>query len=290
MTMRNIILAASVAAALGLPPAALAQSQGEGASMQNGSAQVDSLRGAAIALRDALSGLADEAPGQWRDKATDQATDALHATNNAIAALSAGYRDEKAKAKEREKASSQQAHASNRQQASNVQQASNLQQASNGQQVSSGKPGEARQLASNEQPQVSSDQQGNNGDEAAATSRSEAVPAVPQGEGEYALLVVPSGATLDSEVANGCWARVYSDTNFRGTAVTFVGNVEVPGLNSPLGSDHESLIVGPGAALVANSPQQTITIHPNQRLADLHSTQPDNMFGTLRSVRLACVG
>ena len=106
------------------------------------------------------------------------------------------------------------------------------------------------------------------------------------------LLVVPAGDTLDANVADGCWARVYSDTNFRGEALTFVGNVEVPGVDSALGqgAGYESLIVGPGAALIAGTGQQTITIHPNQRIPDLGSTQPDNMFGTVRSVRLACMG
>jgi hypothetical protein len=93
-------------------------------------------------------------------------------------------------------------------------------------------------------------------------------------------------------VAGGCWARVYSDTNFRGEALTFIGNVEVPSVNPSLvqGGGHESLIVGPGAALVASTPRQTVTIHPNQRIPDMGNTQPDNMFGPVQSVRLACVG
>lgn len=109
------------------------------------------------------------------------------------------------------------------------------------------------------------------------------------------LVLLPVQLASDEKLANGCWVRFYDGQNFRGSSLTLAGPVEMPQMH-PAGNvwrDWESAVVGPKARVTTfddeNFRQRTASLTPGQRIADLRD-QKLGWFDEVHSARVACTG
>jgi hypothetical protein len=107
------------------------------------------------------------------------------------------------------------------------------------------------------------------------------------------IVLVPFAYGTDEKLANGCWARLYQDENFRGDLLSVVGPVDIP--NSRVagfewGRRFDSVIVGPKATVTAydnhDFRQKTATFKPGQKVPDLDEKM--GFFQNIRSLKVAC--
>lgn len=110
------------------------------------------------------------------------------------------------------------------------------------------------------------------------------------------VIVVPAWFATDPNLANGCWARLYDKTDFRGTLFPLVGPVNIPSNRAgfitgfELGRNYDSLMVGSRATLTVwdkdDYQNRSTTFGPGQAIPDL-----DRRMGgmeEIRSMRLTC--
>lgn len=98
---------------------------------------------------------------------------------------------------------------------------------------------------------------------------------------------------MDERLANGCWARLYTDENFRGEVLSVVGPVDIANASVggfEWGRRFNSIVVGPKATLTAydndNYQQRTATFRSAQRVQDLDEKM--GFFENIRSLRVVC--
>lgn len=119
----------------------------------------------------------------------------------------------------------------------------------------------------------------------------------PAGADETPLvIVVPTWFANDPNLANGCWARLYDKTDFRGTVFPIVGPVNIPSNRAgfitgfEMGRNYDSLQLGSRATLTVwdsnDYKNRSTTFGPGQSIPDL-----DRRMGAteeIRSMKLTC--
>lgn len=113
-------------------------------------------------------------------------------------------------------------------------------------------------------------------------------------ENPIKLPVILSLTTKEYIDGTGCWAKIYDGYDFKGRALTLVGNQALPNLEfAPLGTDWEGTIdsveTGSNAKLILfkdeNYKDKKRELKPGERIANLHKT----VFSEgVESVRLEC--
>jgi hypothetical protein len=96
--------------------------------------------------------------------------------------------------------------------------------------------------------------------------------------------------------SNGCWARLYDSTDFKGNQLSLVGPVDMPNMRTAFGTDwsgqFDSLQVGPKATLTVydneNYAQKAATFKPGQKVQDLDEKM--GTFEQIRSAKISCAG
>jgi hypothetical protein len=110
------------------------------------------------------------------------------------------------------------------------------------------------------------------------------------------IVLVPVQVASTDSFSNGCWARLYDSTNFRGNQLSLVGPVDMPNMRTAFGTDwsgqFDSIAVGPKARLTVydneNYGQKAATFKPGQKVADLDEKM--GFFENISSVKVACTG
>jgi hypothetical protein len=110
------------------------------------------------------------------------------------------------------------------------------------------------------------------------------------------IVLVPVQVASSDSFSNGCWARLYDSTNFRGNQLSLVGPVDMPNMRTAFGTDwsgqFDSIAVGPRARLTVydneNYAQKAATFKPGQKVADLDEKM--GLFEDISSVKVACTG
>lgn len=110
------------------------------------------------------------------------------------------------------------------------------------------------------------------------------------------IVLVPMVVASAPDFSNGCWARLYDSTNFRGNTLSLVGPVDMPDMRTAFGTDwsgqFDSVEVGPKARLTVydneNYREKAATFKPGQKVADLDEKL--GFFEDISSVKIACTG
>jgi hypothetical protein len=110
------------------------------------------------------------------------------------------------------------------------------------------------------------------------------------------IVLVPVQVASSDSFSNGCWARLYDSTDFKGNQLSLVGPVDMPNMRTAFGTDwsgqFDSIAVGPKATLTVydneNYKEKAATFKSGQKVADLD--QKMGLFENISSVRVACKG
>lgn len=111
--------------------------------------------------------------------------------------------------------------------------------------------------------------------------------------GAPVVVLVPVAIANTDQYANGCWARLYDSTDFKGNQLTLVGPVDMPdmaqfGIN--WAGQFDSVAVGPKATLTAydaqNYQDKAQTFKAGQKVSDLDEKM--QMFESIQSVKVSC--
>lgn len=118
----------------------------------------------------------------------------------------------------------------------------------------------------------------------------------PPGDDTPIVLVVPTSMATDPTLANGCWARLYDSTDFRGTLFPIAGGVSIPNNRAgyitgfEMGRNFDSLMLGAHASLTvwdeANYRNRSTTFGPGQAIPNLDSRMGN--MEEIRSLKLTC--
>lgn len=112
---------------------------------------------------------------------------------------------------------------------------------------------------------------------------------------EMVFMLVPIAvATKDNSMKSGCWARIYSGTNYTGDTMTLTGPVSLADMSGPFGLNWDdkvdSLEMGPKATLTVFDNEgfrdQVGLFKPGQKVADISKRL--GFFDEFASVRLSC--
>lgn len=109
----------------------------------------------------------------------------------------------------------------------------------------------------------------------------------------YMLIPVEVAAKADT-MKSGCWARIYSNTNYTGDTLTLAGPVSIADMDGPFGMNWddkvESIELGPKATLTVYDNEafrdQVAQFKPGQKVADI--SRPLGFFDEFASVRMSC--
>lgn len=126
--------------------------------------------------------------------------------------------------------------------------------------------------------------------------RSGAASGASAGANSPMIVLVPMVVASSPDFSNGCWARLYDSTNFKGNTLALVGPVDMPNMRTAFGTDwsgqFDSIAVGPKARLTVydneNYGEKAATFKPNQKVADLDEKM--GFFENISSVKVACTG
>lgn len=108
-----------------------------------------------------------------------------------------------------------------------------------------------------------------------------------------ALIVVPIAAATADTMNNGCWARFYSERDYRGEVLALSGPVSLPNMGrvQPFWGEADSVVIGPKARVTTydndNYRDQTAVLASNQRVNDLRDRLRWNEG--IDSVRVDCM-
>lgn len=110
------------------------------------------------------------------------------------------------------------------------------------------------------------------------------------------IVLVPMVVATAPDFSNGCWARLYDSTDFRGNTLALVGPVDMPDMRTAFGTDwsgqFDSIAVGPKARLTVydneDYGEKAATFKPGQKVADLDEKM--GTFENISSVKVACTG
>ncbi len=108
------------------------------------------------------------------------------------------------------------------------------------------------------------------------------------------MLVPIAIATKDNSMKSGCWARIYSGTNYSGDTLTLTGPLAIADMSGPFGLNWDdkvdSVEIGPKATLTVFDNEQfrdqVAQFKPGQKVADI--SKPLGFFDEFASVRLTC--
>ena len=113
----------------------------------------------------------------------------------------------------------------------------------------------------------------------------------------YGVLVVPLHYASNDRLADGCWVRLYENPEFGGSNLTLVGPVDVADLKRTAAHDWngvDSLVVGSAARVTAYENEsfrdKAVTIDAGKRVPHLRNKDEVSYLGRLESVRVACTG
>ena len=137
------------------------------------------------------------------------------------------------------------------------------------------------------------------GAEQAATTQAQATPPVRQAPATKAtgvvLMLVPTAvANRDNSMKRGCWARIYSGTNYSGDTLTLSGPLSVADMSGPFGLNWDdkvdSIELGPKASLTVFDNEgfkdQVAQFKPGQKVPNISKAL--GFFDEFASVRLNC--
>lgn len=111
----------------------------------------------------------------------------------------------------------------------------------------------------------------------------------------FVYMVVPVDiAAKDSAMKSGCWAKIYSKTNYAGDTLTLTGPLSIADMDGPYGLDWDdkvdSIELGPKATLTVYDNEayrdQVTQFKPGQRVADI--SKPLGFFDEFASIRMTC--
>lgn len=110
------------------------------------------------------------------------------------------------------------------------------------------------------------------------------------------IVLMPIAVVTKSNLSDGCWARLYDSTDFKGNQLTLVGPVDMPNMRTAFGTDwsgqFDSLQTGPKATLTVfdneNYKEKAATFKAGQKVKDLDEKM--GSFEQVRSVKIACAG
>ncbi|HEX6321185.1 MAG TPA: beta/gamma crystallin domain-containing protein [Burkholderiales bacterium] len=115
-------------------------------------------------------------------------------------------------------------------------------------------------------------------------------------KGAPMIVLVPMVVASRPDFSNGCWARLYDGSNFKGNELALVGPVDMPNMRTAFGTDwsgeFDSIQVGPKARLTVydneNYRERAANFKPGQKVADLDEKL--GFFEDISSVKVACTG
>lgn len=129
-----------------------------------------------------------------------------------------------------------------------------------------------------------------------ATTSNRGMATPPPGDDTPIVLVVPTSMATDPTLANGCWARLYDSTDFRGTLFPIAGGVSIPNNRAgyitgfEMGRNFDSLMLGAHASLTVwdetNYRNRSTTFGPGQAIPNLDSRMGN--MEEIRSLKLTC--
>lgn len=135
--------------------------------------------------------------------------------------------------------------------------------------------------------------------EQAAATQAPATPPVREAPatkpGGVVLMLVPSAvAAKDNSLKRGCWARIYSGTNYSGDTLTLSGPLSVADMSGPFGLNWDdkvdSIELGPKASLTVYDNEQfkdqIAQFKPGQKVPNISKAL--GFFDEFASVRLNC--
>lgn len=108
------------------------------------------------------------------------------------------------------------------------------------------------------------------------------------------ILLVPPVFAVNESLADGCWARLFDGSNYRGNVLTLAGPIDIPqarlGANFTWSRKYDSVIVGPNATLTVYDNQdykdKAATFKPGQKVPDLNEKL--GFFENIQSLKVAC--
>lgn len=129
--------------------------------------------------------------------------------------------------------------------------------------------------------------QGKNDGQAQGQARDQAHPTV-------FMLVPIAVATKDNSMRSGCWAKIYSATNYSGDTLTLTGPLSIADMSGPYGLNWDdkvdSIELGPKATLTVFDNEQyrdqVAQFKPSQKVPDI--SKKLGFFDEFASVRLSC--
>ncbi|MCD6679038.1 MAG: hypothetical protein LT102_00035 [Burkholderiaceae bacterium] len=158
--------------------------------------------------------------------------------------------------------------------------------------------GASTALAQQTQTQKPSDTHAQSQDKARNQSQSQSTKGKPQAStasstGMPVVVLVPVAIANTDRYANGCWARLYDSTDFKGNQLTLVGPVDMPDMKQ-FGIDwagqFDSVAMGPKAKLTAydaqNYKDKAQTFQAGQKVSDLDEKM--QTFESIQSVKMTC--
>lgn len=109
------------------------------------------------------------------------------------------------------------------------------------------------------------------------------------------LMLVPTAvAAKDNAMKRGCWARIYSGTNYSGDTLTLSGPLSIADMTGPFGLNWDdkvdSIELGPKASLTVFDNEQfkdqIAQFKPGQKVPNISKAL--GLFDEFASVRLSC--
>lgn len=264
------------------------------------------LQDAADRLRQSIQTLAQKSPGPERERAMNEAHDALMRTQQAMMALppemrssgtiSANY-GESVKKLMKSADSLRQAIQEMAQQPAGERRNQAIQQAhralwdTQSAMVAANQPGSSTNTMGASGADAKSSKSGSagskdaQGDRQVSRSSTSPTPAA-------VLVLLPSAQAQSNRLADGCWVRFFDDKDFKGDTLTLAGPVDLPKME--LGNvwrDWDSAVVGPKATVRTydneNFTDRTATLRAGQSIPDLRD-QKLGWFEEVKSARVAC--
>ncbi|MGH6610845.1 MAG: beta/gamma crystallin domain-containing protein [Burkholderiaceae bacterium] len=108
------------------------------------------------------------------------------------------------------------------------------------------------------------------------------------------IVLVPVSIANTDQFGNGCWARLYDSTDFKGNQLSLVGPVDMPDMTGHFGIEwggsFDSIAVGPKATLTVydaqNYKDKAQTFKAGQKVPDLDEKM--GLFESIQSVKMSC--
>lgn len=113
-------------------------------------------------------------------------------------------------------------------------------------------------------------------------------------QGAPVIVLMPLAITTAPDFSNGCWARLYDSTDYKGDRLALVGPIDMPNMRTAFGTDwsgdFDSIQTGPKATLTVydaeNYKDKAATFGPGKAVRDLDEKM--GLFEQIRSVKIAC--